>query len=68
MTLATVLFTAQLTLRTLAVAHACLHTYKKVKKVYRWVAPPASSLWNSFVFVEVVPSEDLADNDEWVKL
>ncbi len=71
MTPATVLFTAQLTLRTLVVAHACLKTYQRVQKVYRWVAPPAAALRDSFVYVEIVPREpgDAPGlQEDWIKL
>lgn len=56
MTLTTVLFTAQITLRTLVVAHACLKTYKRARQAYKWLYPPAACLWNSFVYVDVVPT------------
>ena len=51
------MFTAQLTLRTLVVAHACLKTYQRARQTYRWVHPPAACLWNSFVYVDVVPDD-----------
>lgn len=68
MTPATVLFTAQLTLRTLVVAHACLKTYQRVQKVYRWVAPPAAALRDSFVYVEIVPEDNSGEDVDWIKL
>lgn len=63
MALASVLFTAQLTLRTLVVAHACLKTYQRARRVYRWLHPPAACLWNSFVYVDVVPTDIISSPD-----
>ena len=57
MSVTTCIFVTQNVVKLLILTHTCLKTYQRVHRLYRWVAPPAVGLWNSFVFVDVVPVE-----------
>lgn len=58
MTLTTSIFVAQNVIKLLILTHTCLKTYQRVNRLYRWFAPPSAALWNSFVYVEVLPEEE----------
>ena len=55
MSVTTCIFVTQNVIKLLILTHTCLKTYQRVHRLYRWVAPPAVGLWNSFVLVDVVP-------------
>lgn len=58
MTVTTCIFVTQNVIKLLILTHTCLKTYQRVNRVYRWLAPPTVCLWNSFVYVEVLPEEE----------
>ena len=58
MTVTTCIFVTQNVVKLLILTHTCLKTYQRVQRLYRWFAPPSAALWNSFVYVEVLPEEE----------
>lgn len=58
MTVPTCIFLTHNVIKLLILTHTCLKTYQRVNRLYRWFAPPAVGLWNSFVYVEVMPEEE----------